>query len=213
MGSFAEKSLILLGAGGHARVLVDSLRLSGVHILGVTDPTRSVGESVFGIPLLGRDEVVFDYNPREIILVNGIGFVEHNSIRQDLAERMRSANYEFLTVVHPKATTASNIQLEEGVQVMSGAVLQVGTTIGRDTIVNTGALIDHDCLVGSCCQICPGTTIAGRVTIGDEVFLGTGSVVVPGITIGDRSVIAAGSVIYKDVPPGITFIQRKNETK
>jgi UDP-perosamine 4-acetyltransferase len=206
-----KKPLILLGAGGHAKVLIDCLSNRSDSILGIVDPKWSAGEKVLGFNVLGTDEVIFQHSPADIFLVNGIGMVEYTTARRDVAERMRRSEYRFLTVIHPAATVANDVQLGEGAQIMAGAVLQPGTNIGRDSIVNTGAVIDHDCVIGAGCHICPGVTLAGGVNVGDQAMVGCGSTVVPGISIGKCAVIGAGSIVHQDMQSNSTLIQHRKE--
>jgi len=208
----SQKPLILVGAGSHARVLIECLSTYSNNILGVVDPKLLAGERALGITVLGTDEIVLQYSPEEILLVNGIGMVEYSDTRRDVSDRMRHAGFRFLVVVHSGAIVTSDVDLKEGAQIMAGAILQPRTTIGRDSIVNTGALVDHDCVIGSGCHICPGVTLAGGVIIGDEVMVGSGSTVLPGRAIGNRTVIGAGSVIDRDVESDIRFIQPRQES-
>ena len=203
-----KKPVIWLGAGGHASVLIDALSNSDITILGVADPRYLVGEIVYGTSVLGADEAVLQYSPADVVLVNGIGMVDHNNVRREVTKKMQSYGYTFLTIVHPKAIVSDSVELGEGVQIMAGAVVQPGTKIGSDSIINTGALVDHDCVIGSGCHICPGVTLAGSVNVGNEVMVGSGSTVLPGIKIGSHSVVGAGSTLQRNVEPGITMIQR-----
>jgi len=192
-----KKPVIWLGAGGHASVLIDALSNSDITILGVADPRYLVGEIVYGTSVLGADEAVLQYSPADVVLVNGIGMVDHNNVRREVTKKMQSYGYTFLTIVHPKAIVSDSVELGEGVQIMAGAVVQPGTKIGSDSIINTGALVDHDCVIG-----------AGSVNVGNEVMVGSGSTVLPGIKIGSHSVVGAGSTLQRNVEPGITMIQR-----
>jgi len=207
-----EKPVVLVGAGGHASVLVDCLLESGTTILGVVDSRYSKGDNVLGCNVLGTDEVLMQYSPDEVCLVNGIGMVEFNTVRRDVANKMHRLGYSFVTIVHSRAIVSSSVELEQGVQIMAGAILQPGTSIGVGSIINTGASLDHDCEIGASSHICPGVTLAGNVTVGSEVTVGTGSTVLPGISIGNHSVIAAGSIVYSDVEEGVTLIQKRKTT-
>ena len=207
-----EKPVVLIGAGGHARVLIDCLLLCGRTILGVVDPNLAQGDRIHGTIVLGADDVVFEYSPEKVVLVNGIGMVEYSCTRKIVGESMRHRGYKFCSVIHPRSIIADHVQLEEGVQIMAGAVVQSGTTIGRDSIINTGVVVDHDCVIGSGSHICPGVTLAGSVTVGNEVMLGCGSTVLPGMGIGSCSVIGAGSLINTNVESNVTFIQQRKAT-
>ena len=202
-----KKPIIILGAGGHAKVLADVLRSAGYKILGLTDPLIKSGEMKFGVVCLGDDEKLQEYSVDEIELVNGIGAMPGRHLRWKLGKRMRERGYSFVTVIHPSAILSSDVRLANGAQIMAGVVLQTGVNIGCDSIANTGVCVDHDCYIGDSCHLAPGVTLSGEVRVGDGVHIGTGACVIQNIEIGARAVIAAGSVVYNDVPADMKFIQ------
>jgi sugar O-acyltransferase (sialic acid O-acetyltransferase NeuD family) len=202
-----KKPIIILGAGGHAKVLAEVLRSTGYKILGLTDPLMKSGETKFGVVCLGDDEKLQEYSVDEIELVNGIGAIPGQHLRWELGKRLRELGYSFVTVIHPSAILSSDVKLANGAQIMAGAVLQPGVHIGCDSIVNTGVCVDHDCYIGDSCHLAPGVTLSGEVRVGDGVHVGTGACVIQDIEIGARTVIAAGSVIYNDLPADMKFIQ------
>lgn len=198
--------VIILCGGGHARVLIEALKTSTMTILGITDADPAKRNMLItGIPVLGDDDVVAHHRPGTIQLVNGMGSVSVPRVRTALFERFKSQGYAFITVVHPSAVIASDVAIGEGAQIMAGAVIQPGSTIGLNTIVNTKASVDHDCHIGSHVHISPGVTLSGDVRIGDGVHIGTGATVIQGISIGRNSLIGAGSVVVTDVPENAEF--------
>lgn len=201
------KPVIILGAGGHSRVLIDILKSCKVTIEGITDPDTSLyGKRVMGVPVIGGDHLVLDYHPETILLVNGIGLVEQTSKRRQVFEAFKGRNYCFLNVVHPRAVLASDVEIAEGVQIMAGAVIQTAASVGANTIINTMSSIDHECVIGSHVHIAPGATISGGVTTGDGVFIGAGATVIQGVHIGANSIVAAGAVVTCDIPEGVTVM-------
>ena len=211
MNECSKKPLIVMGAGGHASVVVDCLIENTSPILGVVDAALPVGDRALGMTVLGSDDKVFEYSPEKILLVNGIGMIESSTARRDASKRMRQFGYKFRTIVHSSAITSNQAMLEEGVQIMAGAILQPGIKIGCDSIVNTGALIDHDCVIGMGCHICPGVTLAGEVNIGDGTIIGSGSTVLPGTVIGSNVLIGAGSTIHHNIESGSIVRQQRDE--
>ena len=205
----AEKPIIILGAGGHARVIIESLRRVGRNVIGAVTPDLPVGSEIAGMRVLGGDNVVFDYLTEEIELVNGVGSLPYQKNRWRLSEQFRRGKYTFATVIHPSAIVASDVKLDEGVQIMAGVILQPGVKVGCDSIVNTKVSIDHNSVLGKCCHLAPGVTLSGDVTIGEYCHVGPGSCVIQGITIGNGAVIAAGSVVYEDVPCNSKYIQER----
>ncbi len=160
--------LIMLGAGGHASVLIDLALRLGHTILGVCAPQVTTLIGFPEIPYLGNDDVITKYSTHEVRLINGIGAisVQKNKIRSQLFEHYKLLGYTFETLVHPSAIVASAVQLDEGVQVMAGAIIQSNVAIGKNAIVNTGACIDHDCRIAHSVHVAPRVVLSGNVIIG-----------------------------------------------
>ena len=196
-----DKPAIIVGAGGHARVLLNSLRLQKVKVLGALDNSSNM-EGIEGISILGDDSAIVKYSPDEVELVNGLGSVGDTSLRREIFEKFRNMGYHFRSVIHPAAIVAEDCVLEEGVQVMAGAVVNTRTHIAEDTIVNTGAVIDHECSIGSHVHIAPGVTISGGVQVGDCCHIGTGATVIQCVSIGEQALVGAGTVVIDDVASG-----------
>ncbi|MBW5468698.1 sugar acetyltransferase [Brevibacillus formosus] len=208
------KPLIVLGGGGHAKVAIEVLHLLGHDVIGFTDPHPHNRQC--GYPCLGDDQVVNDYHPEGILLVNGLGSVGDNSRRKSLFSFWKEKGYTFATIIHPSAILSPDAILEEGVQVMAGAVVQAGARIGANTILNTRATIDHDTTIGRHVHIAPGSVLSGNVTLEDDVHIGTGAVVIQGLTVGKNSIVGAGAVVVNNVPRNATVIgvpARMKETK
>lgn len=194
------KPVLILGAGGHAKVLVEALLQSGVMITGITDPDPSLaGTNILGVPVLGDDHLVHNCQTSDIFLVNGLGSVGLPTRRKELFEHFQKSGYTFANVIHPSTIIASDAILGEGTQIMAGSVIQPGCRIGFNSIVNTRVSVDHDCLIGNHVHIAPGVTLSGDVQIGDCVHIGTGASMIQGISIGNNSLIAAGAVVISHV--------------
>ena len=198
--------VIVLGTGGHAKVLVVSLLASSTQILGFVDPAPFVaGQTIRGILVIGPDEEIMQYRPDSLQLVNGIGSVGYPQKRIALFDKFNNKGYTFGIVVHPSAVIPSDIALGEGAQIMAGAVVQPGCRIGRNVIINTGVCVDHDCDIGDHVHLAPGVTLSGDVSIGEGSHVGTGSTVIQGVRIGKNCIIGAGSLVLKDTADGITI--------
>jgi sugar O-acyltransferase (sialic acid O-acetyltransferase NeuD family) len=197
-----KQKLILLGAGGHARVVLGLAHANGLSILGVCDPRFSqVPKEIWNdIPVLGNDDILNELDPNTTTLLNGIGLMPHQTSRTRLQARWEKSGFRFLTMVHPAAWTATDIDLGEGVQVMAGAVLQPGCSIGSGSIINTAATIDHDCNIGQQVHIAPGVTVCGDVSIGDGAFIGAGATIINGTVIGERAFVKAGVIQTDHLP-------------
>lgn len=199
--------IIVIGAGGHAKVLIDTLLDQNKNIIGIVDKEVSKTKNgLLGIQVLGTDDVVLQYQAEDISLVNGIGSVEHTHLRKNVNDHFKQRGYSFTRVIHSSAIIAKDVICGEGVQVMAGAIIQTGSRIGMNTIINTKASIDHDCKIGAHVHIAPGVTISGGVQIGDGVHIGTGATLIQGIKVGPNSVIGAGSVVIRDVMSGTAVV-------
>ena len=199
--------LILIGAGGHARVLQELAQASGRQFLGVCDPhLASQGETTWrGLPVLGGDEALEEIDPTSVGLVNGIGQLVGSQARRDLYERLNTAGFTFPPLVHPAAWVACSATLSEGVQVMAGAIVQPDCRVNRNVIINTRASVDHDCVIGQHVHIAPGATLCGGVQVGEGAFIGAGAVIIQGIRVGVGAVVGAGVTLTRDLDAGLTM--------
>jgi len=198
------KPVVILGGGGHARVVIDALRCAGHVIAGVIDPKAEVAQTLpAGVKWLG-EELASRARASDVTVAIGVGSVEasiHNP-RVKLFTEAKTFGFEILSVRHPSAVVAADVELGEGSQVMAGAILQPGVRTGINCIVNTRASLDHDCRLGDHVHVAPGVVLSGTVRIGNGTHLGTGAIVIQNIRIGDWAMIAAGAVITSDVQPG-----------
>ena len=201
-----ERPVILLGAGGHAKVLLDILLEQRADIMGIAEKVGAdMPANLCGVPVIGSDSDVERYSPEEIELVNGLGTIGSTALRQGLYDKFRRQGYRFRKVIHPAALISRRAELGEGVQVMAGAVVNIGTRIGENSIVNTRASVDHDCVIGAHVHIAPGATLSGGVTVRDGSHIGTGASVVQGVSIEAGVIVGAGAVVVDDLAAGRTF--------
>ena len=209
MNNSIVKPVIILGSGGHAKIVAEALLKLGHEIIGFAVSGKSPRTTFCGFTVLGDDDVFLKYLPDGIMMVNGVGAMPHQRQRWQLASRMSERGYSFLTTIHPSTVIAGDVELAEGVQVMAGAVIQPGARVGRDSIINTGVLLDHDCTISANCHLASGVVLSGGVNVGEGAHIGTGTSVIQNISIGINAIVAAGSVIYKNVPDGVTLIQKR----
>ncbi|MFJ8102432.1 acetyltransferase [Lysinibacillus sp. NPDC096212] len=195
-----NKSIIIIGNGGHASVLTEILLAQKQKIIGFTSPR--IEDNTFHLPYLGNDGAIEKYNPSDIELVLGIGIIKPSPLREKIFNTYSNANFQFKSVIHPSAIIAPSVKLGEGVQIMAGAIIQTNTIIADNSIINTGALIDHDCQIGAHTHIAPGTKISGGVYIQKGTLIGIGSTVIQGIHIGANCIIGAGAVVISNIAKG-----------
>lgn len=203
--------VILMGAGGHAKVVLNLLRLLKHPVSGVIDPQlkqKAITEWR-GLPVLGGDADVYQHSPNSVLLANGLGSLPGKNLRQTLFEKFKEAGYTFITLVHPTAIIADGVELAEGVQIMAGCILQPDIKIAENTLINTGVQLDHDCKVGKHCHIAPGVILCGDVHLEDRCHLGPGSCVVQGLHLEQGAILGAGSTLLTNLPAGHKYLAAK----
>lgn len=202
-----NKALIMLGANGHAKVLLDTILLSPekYNIIGLLerDGVEIVGHTIYGVKVVGTDSNIDRYASSDVDLVIGLGsIIPYPARRHSLYENFKKQGYQFPVIRHPGAIVSDYAHIAEGVQIMAGSIIQNDVTIGENVLVNTGARIAHGTEIGSHVHIAPGAILSGDISIGSGTHIGVGAVIIQGITIGKNCMIAAGAVVVKDVKDG-----------
>ena len=194
--------IIIVGAGGHAKVVADALLAAGETVIGLTDrdPARH-GRTVCGLPVLGDDRVLESRERSSALLANGIGSVGTApgiAARRQVQERFSAMGWRFTMVRHPAAVISRFATLADGVQVLAAAVVQAGAAIGEGSIVNTAAVVEHDVNLGAWVHVAPGAVVCGDVSIGAESHVGAAAVVRQGLRLGERTLVGSGAVVVRD---------------
>lgn len=198
--SFLSKPLLILGAGGHASVLLDILLQRKQKVLAIVSPSIESDCQIFSkIEHFEDDDVVTQYASHSIKLVNGIGSLPGSKLRSRIYTKFKSLGYEFETIIAPTAAVSDFASIEEGVHILAGAVIQTGAKIGFNSIINSGAIVEHDCKVGSNNHIAPNATLSGHVRTAEHVHIGTGASIIQSVEIGNNSVVGAGAAITSNV--------------
>jgi sugar O-acyltransferase (sialic acid O-acetyltransferase NeuD family) len=213
--NLATLPLVLIGAGGHGRVLVALLRAAGRPVLGVCDPTlaASAVSRWEDLRVLGDDSALDFLPPDRVALVLGVGQLATGTLRPRLYATLRARGYGFPALLHPTAWVAPGVVLGEGVQVMAGAVIQPGCEIGENSIINTRASVDHDCRIGCHVHVAPGATLCGTVTVEEGAFIGAGATVIQGLKVGARAVVGAGVTLARPLAPATTVMGAANRRR
>ena len=209
------RPLVMIGAGGHAKVLHALALAAGRVIAGVCDPKLAEkGVTRWrGVPVLGGDDALERFDPATVGLINGIGQIVRSDLRQLAYLRLRRAGFIFPALVHPSAWVAPTVRLAQGVQIMAGVVIQPDCCVGENSIINTRVSLDHDCEVGAHAHIAPGATLCGGVCVHDGAFVGSGAVVLPGVIVGYGAIVAAGTILTRNLDRGSTLLGAAARTK
>lgn len=194
------KPIIMIGSGGHASVLADILLQQEYTILAAISPDKGSSPLFKNIQHFDSDDDILQFSPDEVKLVNGLGSLPNQNLRNELFDCFSQLGYQFETVISRDAIVSTYSSIAAGAQVLTGAIIQTGAMIGSNSIVNSGAIVEHDCHIGIHNHIAPGVTICGGVQTGAHVHIGTGANVIQSVSIGKHSVVAAGATVTKDMP-------------
>jgi sugar O-acyltransferase (sialic acid O-acetyltransferase NeuD family) len=199
----AGEPVLVYGASGHARVLIDLMRLAGeLFPVAAVDDSPSEPE-VLGVPVLGTSSLFPHLRANGIErAVLGIGSVQNHQFRVKLYHRLVAARFSLPNLVHPRAMVEPSVAMGIGNQIFAGAVVGSAAKLGDNTIINSGTIVSHDCLIASHTHLSPGAILAGGVEIGENTLVGMGVTIYMGVRIGCNVVISNGSHIMKDVPDG-----------
>jgi len=196
------KDIIIIGASGHAKVVIDILETKGEYrIVGLIDLCRKKGERFFGYEILGNDE-----HRKDICHQYGIGHlfiaIGDNWLRHQVHQKIISTDKDisFVTAVHPSAVIGRDVIIEYGSVVMAGAVVNSSSRIDRFCIINTAASIDHDCHLKDFASVAPNACLGGNVTIDSHSAISIGATVKQGIHIARHTVVGAGATVLDDLP-------------
>lgn len=191
-----SKAVIILGDGGHAKVVADLCLLLDMNILGVTSLDQAPGSYFWNeIKVLGDDGIIKQYDPEKVGLVNGLGSLKATAPRMELFLRMKALGFQFLILKHPSAYVSSNAKIGEGVQVFANSVIQADAVIEENVLVNNKVCIDHDSIVQRHVHLAPGVTVCGNVVIGSESHIGCGATIINNVEIGHNVFVAGGALI------------------
>ena len=200
---------VILGGGGHAKILIDTLRLSGAAIpCAVLDSDRSRwGQELLGVPILGDDSLLPELTGQGVKwFAVGVGSTGDNRPRQRLFEVGLSHNLSPLTIIHPTAARSKWAEVGPGAQLLPLCIVNAGAKLGANVIVNNGVIVDHDCSLGDHVHVANGAHLSATVRIGKRAHIGTGATVRQGITIGEGAIVGAGAVVVKDVPDNVVVV-------
>lgn len=187
------KDVIIIGAGGHARVIADIITKSNDNVIGFLDDNLSLQEKKIYLDkkVIGTTKDINKYKNNYFVI--GIG---NNNIRENIAN---DHDLKWYTAIHPSAIIANEVSIEVGSVIMAGSIINTGTKIGKHCIINTRSSLDHDNIIENYVHISPGATLAGTVHIKEKTWICAGATIINNITIAKNNIIGAGSVVIKDI--------------
>jgi UDP-perosamine 4-acetyltransferase len=201
--------LVCLGAGGHAKVVLEALRTSFAgEIVALLDADRARhGQVIGGVTVAGDDGKLGDLAAAGVdAFIVTVGMVGNAAPRRKLFALGQASGLTPVSAIHATAIVSPSAVLGAGVAILAGAIVNTGATIGDNVIVNTGAIVEHDCRIGDHAHIATGARLSGDVTIGAGAHVGVGASIRQGVRVGDAAVVGAGAVVLEDVPAGTTVV-------
>ncbi len=183
-------NVIVIGAGGHGKVVADIIRKNGDFVVGFLDDGKLCGTDFYGSKIMGNISSAENYADAEFVIAIG-----NNKVRN----RISGMNIKFYTAIHPAAVIAEGAEIGEGSVVTAGAIINSDAKIGRHAIINTCSVVEHDCVVGDFAHVSPGSVLCGTAKIGKETWIGASAVVKNNISVCDNAVVGAGAVVVKDI--------------
>lgn len=190
-----NKTLVMLGAGGHAKVLLSILQQQGRTVAAVCAPQQPDSALFDTIGYLASDDEVLKFSPQQVMLVNGIGALPGQTLRRSLYEHFSALGFQFASVIADSAIIANSALLGPGVQVLPGAIINADAQLSANVLINSGAIIEHDCVVKAHSVVSPGAVLCGGVSCDERSYIGAGATVIQGLTIGKNVLVGAGSTV------------------
>lgn len=200
---FEKPYLMVFGAGGHAKSIIDMVKqLDQWVIAGILDDDKLLsGKEILGVPVIGTRllfPLLIEQGVRQA--ANGVGGILDINIRIKVFEAMENAGFSFPSLIHSRATVEESTVIEDGVQVFANAYLGSDAHLYSRCMINTNAVVSHDCVIGMYTHIAPGALLAGHVQVGARTLVGMGVTTAIGVRIGENVRIGNGAIILADVP-------------
>ena len=199
-----SSEIVILGAGGHAKVVHECILAEGrAKPIAFTDTSGQLGLTMFGLPIVAEGFLHTEEGRRALFI---IGFGGNLMARKAAFEFLTGSGRSAHTVIHPSAILSSSVSIGEGTVVFPRVIVNPDTKIGLNVILNSGCIVEHDCVVGDHTHIAPGAILTGGVAIGECTLVGAGSVVLPGCRVGSNSIVGSGAVVTRDIGDGVVAV-------
>ncbi|MBU6200369.1 MAG: NeuD/PglB/VioB family sugar acetyltransferase [Acidobacteria bacterium] len=197
---------IVVGAGGHAKVVAEALAAAGLPVRGFVDPSLPVGTSVVHGAVLGDDGWLAAVSAHERIVAVGIGATSSVALRRKVVGALLAGGATVTGCRHPSAVVAASATVDPTAQILALALVNPSAMVGAHAVVYSGAVVEHDCTVGAFAYLSPRAVLCGGARVGEGAFIGAAATVLPGVSVGEGATVAAGAVVVDDVPAGTTAV-------
>ncbi len=201
-------NLYIIGTGSQARYIIenlrdrDDLRYVVKGLLDIESGDR-VGKEINGHRILGHIDDLTRLVERSASVIVAYG---NNLVKKQLVERLTKEGYQFATVINKRAYVADHVKIGQGSIVNPNVTIMPNAQIGNHVIIHSGSVIEHDNRLEDFCNIAPGVSMGGNVTVGEGSYVYTGAVIIPGKRVGRWAKVGAGAVVIEDVPEGTTVV-------
>ena len=193
------KNIIIIGAGGHASVIIDIIEKSKMYrIYGLIDQFLPQHTIKYGYEIIGDESILLKINKE---IYGGIVTIGDNWVRKKMVDQINLLvpDFKYVTAIHPSAVISDHSKIGDGTAVMAGVIINGNTIIGDQCIINTKSSIDHNCMIGDYVSVAPGATLGGNVKVGDVSAISLGAKVIHSLQIGEHTVIGAGATVLSDI--------------
>lgn len=195
-----NKSIVIIGAGGHGKVIADIAKLNHYDQILFLDDNTSIKTCV-GYPVVGTINDMFNYPDSDFIIAIG-----NSSIRQKIQGELEAAGLSVVSLIHPNAVIGSNVSIGSGSVIMAGVVINTETKLGKGCIINTCASVDHECILHDYVHVSVGAHLAGQVVVGKQTWISAGATIINNISIVDNCMIGAGAVVVKSITEAGVYV-------
>lgn len=207
------KKIVLLGCGGHAKSVVDTIEQKGTYeIVGFLDPKGLVQNIYKKYNIIGTDQDLEELFKKEITYgFITVGYMGESKIRNQLFRKMKDLGFTIPNIIEETSSIANDVQLGEGIYVGKNAVINSNSLIGDMCIINTHATIEHDCIIGAYTHMAVSSVACGGVIVGANSFVGANATIIQNITLGEHVLVGAGAVVTRDIKEKTKYFEKREK--
>lgn len=209
------EKIVLIGAGGHAKTIVDTLERNGNYkLIGFIEREYDKDFSYRGYSIIGIDadlEAIYRNGVQNAVV--SIGYLGESSVRERLYIGLKKIGYKFPVIIDGSACVATDVRIGEGTYIGRNAVINANAHVGKMCIINTAAIVEHDCCIGDFSHISVGTVLCGEVKVGKKCFIGANATVLQQRSIGNEVIVGAGTIVTENIKDMIVMRNKMEKIK